>query len=156
MAHSKQKSTLRSVAYYQDEKGRGKKKDLNAKRKGAKAKALQGAAPGQAQDSGCVPVPAAVVPAAGSADKEQPPGAQSVPDVEPQTSPCPPEVAQALPKAKDPVLIEYVRKVVGLIQKRFVSLEEIWRMLLRVLRQQGIGRRKKIDQVVEWLKKNPP
>jgi phosphotransacetylase len=61
-----------------------------------------------------------------------------------------------LPKAKDPVLVEYVRRVVSLIERRRVSLEEIWEMLARVLRQHMMVRRKKVDQVVAWLKKNPP
>jgi hypothetical protein len=61
-----------------------------------------------------------------------------------------------LPKAKDPVLVEYVRRMVSLIEGRRVSLEEIWEMLARVLRQHMMVRRKKLDQVVAWLNKNPP
>lgn len=61
-----------------------------------------------------------------------------------------------MPKAKDPALVEYVRRVVSLIERRRVSLEEIWEMLARVLRQHMMVRRKKVDQVVAWLKKNPP
>jgi hypothetical protein len=150
VTHRKRQSTLRSVAYYQGEHGRGKKKDQNAKRKGAKAKAREGAALVQAQDSGCVPA------LGGSAAKEAPPGDQSVPHAEPETSPCPPEVAEALPKARDPALVEYVRRVVSLIERRRVSLREIWEMLARVLRQHMMVRRKKVDQVVAWLKKDPP
>jgi hypothetical protein len=37
-----------------------------------------------------------------------------------------------------------------------VSLEEIWEMLRRVLRQRSIGRARKIDQAVAWLNANPP
>jgi len=61
-----------------------------------------------------------------------------------------------LPKAKDPGLVEYVRRIVSLIERRRVSLEEIGEMLARVLRQHMMVRRKKVDQVVAWLKKNPP
>lgn len=61
-----------------------------------------------------------------------------------------------MPKAKDPVLIEYVRRMVSLIEGRPVSLAEIWGMLARVLRQHMMVRRKKVDQVVAWLNKNPP
>jgi len=149
VAHRKRRSTLRSVAYYQGEQGRGKKKDQNAKRQGAKAKARDEATLAQGQDSGCASAP-------GSAAKEPPPEDKSVPHAEPETSPCPPEVAQALPKAKDPVLVEYVRRVVSLIERRPVSLEEIWEMLARVLRQHMMVRRTKADQVVAWLKKDPP
>ena len=148
-AHRKRQSTLRSVAYYQGEHGRGKKNDLNAKRKGAKARAREGANLAQDQDSGSKPEP-------GSAAKEQLPDDQNVPHAEPETSPSPPEVAEALPKAKDPVLVEYVRRMVSLIEGRSVSLEEIWEMLARVLRQHMMVRRKKADQIVAWLKKDPP
>jgi hypothetical protein len=61
-----------------------------------------------------------------------------------------------LPKVKDPALVEYVRRVVSLIERRRVSLEEIGEMLARVLRQHMMVRRKKVDQVVAWLKKDPP
>lgn len=61
-----------------------------------------------------------------------------------------------MPKAKDPVLVEYVRRMVSLIEGRSVSLEEIWEMLARVLRQHMMVRRKKADQIVAWLKKDPP
>jgi len=71
-------------------------------------------------------------------------------------TPCPVEVAEALPAAKDPELVEHVRAVVSLIEERPVSLEEIWQMLLRVLSQRSMGRRRKIDHVVAWLHANPP
>ena len=150
IAHRKRESTLRSVAYYQDKDGREKKKDQNAKRKGSPANARAGTALGQAQESGCAPA------LGGSAAKGAPPGDPSVSHAEPEVSPCPPEVAQALPKAKDPALIEYVRRVVSLIEGRRVSLEEIGEMLARILRQHMMVRRPKIDQVIAWLKKDPP
>ena len=74
----------------------------------------------------------------------------------PQKAPCPVEVAAALPAANDPELVEHVRVVVSLIEDRPVSLEEIWEMLRRVLRQRSIGRARKIDQAVAWLNANPP
>lgn len=148
-AHRKRQSTLRSVAYYQGEHGREKKKDQNAKRNGAKAKARDDATLVPDQDSGGVSVP-------GSAPKQQPLDDQSFPHAEPEASPCPPAVAEVLPKAKDPVLVEYVRRIVSLIEGRPVSTGEIWGMLARVLRQHMMVRRKKADQVVAWLNKNPP
>ena len=150
VAHRKRQSTLRSVAYYQDQAGREKKKEQNAKRKGAPANARAGTALGQAQDRGCAPA------LGGSAAQEAPPGDPRVPPAEPETFPCPPEVAAALPKAKDPALIEYVRRVVSLIERRRVSLAEIGEMLARILRQHMMVRRPKIDQVIAWLKKDPP
>jgi hypothetical protein len=65
-------------------------------------------------------------------------------------------VAAALPKATDPELIGQVRVVVGLIEGRPVRLEEIWQMLLRVLRQHSMVRRRRIDQAVDWWNQYPP
>ena len=45
---------------------------------------------------------------------------------------CPEEILQALPAAKDPEILEHVRVVVSLIEDRWISLQEIWEMLLRV------------------------
>jgi hypothetical protein len=52
--------------------------------------------------------------------------------------------------------MEQVRVVVSLIEGRRVSLEEIWEMLVRVLRQHSIGRRSKMDHTVAWLNGHPP
>lgn len=81
---------------------------------------------------------------------------KSSPLTPPPKSPCPAEVAEVLPAAKDPEVVDYVRVVVSLIEHRPVSLEEIWEMLLRVVRQRSMGRRRKIDHAVAWLNANPP
>lgn len=70
--------------------------------------------------------------------------------------PCPAIIAQALPAAKDPEVVEHVRVVVSLIEDRPVSLEEIWQMLSRVLRQRSMPNRRPIDHAVAWLNANPP
>lgn len=61
----------------------------------------------------------------------------------------------APPPYPQPV-IEHVQRVVSLIEGRPVSRQEILEMLVRVLRQHSIGRRRKIDQAVDWLNANPP
>lgn len=53
-------------------------------------------------------------------------------------------------------VVEHVRGVVSLIEGRPVSREEILEMLAKVLRQQGLCRRRKIDHAVSWLHENPP
>jgi len=53
-------------------------------------------------------------------------------------------------------LVEHVRVVVSLIEGRRVSRAEILQMLAKVFRQQGMGRRKKIDHAVAWLNEHPP
>jgi hypothetical protein len=56
----------------------------------------------------------------------------------------------------DPLMLEYVRMVVSLIEARSVSRAEILEMLQRVLRQHSLGRRRKIDHAVIWLQEHPP
>ena len=73
------------------------------------------------------------------------------PENEPEAHPQPAGVGPP-PEA----IIEHVRVVVSLIERRQVSRPEILQMLARVLRQQGMGRRRKIDQTVAWLKEHPP
>ena len=53
-------------------------------------------------------------------------------------------------------LVEHVRVVVSMIEDRTLSRGEILEMLAEVLRQQGMGRRRKIDHAVSWLHENPP
>jgi hypothetical protein len=53
-------------------------------------------------------------------------------------------------------MVEYVRRVVSLMEGRRVSLEEVLEMLARVLRQHRMVRRRRIDHVVGWLNENPP
>jgi hypothetical protein len=68
---------------------------------------------------------------------------------------CPAVLTAALPKAAHAQLMERMRVVVSLIEGRRVSLEEIWEMLVRVLRQHSLGRRRKMDHTVDWLKNHP-
>ena len=56
----------------------------------------------------------------------------------------------------NPLMLEYVRMVVSLIEARAVSRTEILQMLQRVLRQHSVVRRRKIDHAVIWLHENPP
>jgi hypothetical protein len=63
---------------------------------------------------------------------------------------------EAVPGPWPEPLVEYVRVVVSLIEGREVRREEILEMLAKVLRQQGMGRRRKIDHAVAWLNENPP
>lgn len=53
-------------------------------------------------------------------------------------------------------LVVHVQVVVSLIERRPVSRKEILEVVAKVLRQQGLGRRRKIDQAVAWLNENPP
>ncbi len=53
-------------------------------------------------------------------------------------------------------ILDYVRVVVGLIEARRVSLEEVVAMLERTLRQHRMVRTRRIDQGVAWLHEQPP
>jgi hypothetical protein len=79
--------------------------------------------------------------------KRQPRPTENQPKAQPQSAVVGPQ-----PEA----VIEHVRVVVSLIERRSVSRPEIVQMLARVLRQQGLGRRRKIDHTVAWLKEHPP
>jgi len=54
------------------------------------------------------------------------------------------------------VMVGYVRMVTSLIEARHVSEEEIIEMLVRAMRQHSIARRRRMDYVLAYLKKNGP
>lgn len=54
------------------------------------------------------------------------------------------------------VIVGYVRMVTSLIEARRVSEEEIVEMLVRAMRQHSIARRRRMDYVLAYLKKNAP
>ena len=56
----------------------------------------------------------------------------------------------------DLVMVGYVRMVTSLIEARRVSEEEIVEMLVRSMRQHSIARRRRMDYVLAYLKKNAP
>ncbi len=56
----------------------------------------------------------------------------------------------------DAGMVRYLRMVTGLIEGRRVSLLEILAMLARVVRQHSIGRRRRIDYVVQYLNERAP
>jgi hypothetical protein len=56
----------------------------------------------------------------------------------------------------NPLLVEYVRMVASLIEGRRISRQAVLRMLARKLRQHTLCRRRRIDQTVAWLHKEPP
>ncbi len=56
----------------------------------------------------------------------------------------------------DPLMVEYVRMLVSLIEGRRVSRSQVLRMLARNLRQHTMSRCRPIDQAVAWLNQAPP
>jgi hypothetical protein len=53
-------------------------------------------------------------------------------------------------------IVEQVRMVVSWIEHRPVRRAEILQVLANVLRQPGMGRRRRIDHTVAWLHEHPP
>jgi hypothetical protein len=53
-------------------------------------------------------------------------------------------------------MVEHVRMVASLIERRRVSLDEILKMLGRVLRQHSLVRRRRIDYIIGHLNKASP
>ena len=53
-------------------------------------------------------------------------------------------------------VVQQVQMVVGWIEGRPVARAEILQLVTHVLRQQGMGRRRRIDHTVAWLNEHPP
>lgn len=53
-------------------------------------------------------------------------------------------------------VVGYVRRLVSRIEGRPVSRREILDLLVRVLRQHSMARRRRIDQIIGWLHEQPP
>jgi len=156
--HEREESIRRTAAYYREHPD--KKQALNQRRyRLAPGSASRG--PGTAEP-GENPPSAWAEMAANQPRAAQGTRADALPGAGPQTGdqcsspPCPPALAEVLPKAQDPEVTEHVRIIVSLLEDRRVSLEEIWQTLLNFSRQRTIGRRRKIDHTVAWLNAHPP
>ena len=147
--HERRESIRRSSAYYREHPD--KKRVLNERRYRLVPLSVA-SRPAPAEDQENPPAPSAEIPA------NQPPEAEATPAEQdpPRWSSCPPALAEVLPKAQDPEVMEHVRVVVSLIEARPVSLGEIWQSLLDFSRQRTIGRRRPIDHTIAWLNANPP
>jgi hypothetical protein len=64
--------------------------------------------------------------------------------------------ARRRPARWNPAMVEHVRMVCRLIEGRRISRRQVLRMLERNLRQHTLVRRRRIDQTVAWLNKEPP
>lgn len=133
-AHRRRRDNQRMAAYYREEAGRDKKRELNAKRRKRPA---QQAAPPPASPAPSVPAPT--------------PGPSSSPP-----PPSPPSPADGLPAAWPRAMLPYLQMVCWLLEGRPVSLREVVAMLLRALRQHRIARTRRIEQTVDWLHAEPP
>jgi hypothetical protein len=63
------------------------------------------------------------------------------------------------PKAKEEIpttLVSYVQRVVGAIERRKVSREEILEMLAKEKSQHSLVRQRRVDQIIRSLHERPP
>jgi hypothetical protein len=72
----------------------------------------------------------------------------------PASAPKAPAPEPALPWPRS--ILEYVRLVVSLIERRKVSLAEVVGMLLELVRQHSMARERRIDQIIARLNERPP
>ena len=56
----------------------------------------------------------------------------------------------------DARMVCYLRMVISLIEGRRMRMDEILEMLARVVRQHSMVRRRRIDYVLQYFKKNSP
>ncbi len=156
--HERRESIRRSAAYYREHPD--KKRTLNERRYRL-APGSVCSDPGTAEPGELPPAASAEIAA------NQPPVAQgatanALPGSGPQTGEqssalqCPSALAEVLPKAQAPEVIEHVRIIVSLIEGRPVSLKELWEALLHFSRQRTIGQPRQIDHTVAWLNTHPP
>lgn len=70
-------------------------------------------------------------------------------------TPSPPPPPSPVAPGLGPFL-QYLRRMVGLIEGRTVGLWEVIEMLERTMRQHRMVRTRRIDQSVAWLNEQPP
>lgn len=71
------------------------------------------------------------------------------------TRPAQPPAQPAQAPWPEPIVAQ-VQMVVGWIEHRPISRTETLQLLTHVLRQPGMGRRRRIDHTVAWLNEHPP
>lgn len=156
--HARRESSRRTAAYYREHPD--KKRTLNERRyrlvPGSVSSGAGTAEPGENPPAVSAAVPVHQAQVAEGAAAEALPGHGPLPGDQSPSAPCPPALAEVLPKAQDPEVIGHVRVIVSRLEGRPVSREEIWETLLHFSRQRTIGRRRKIDHTVAWLNAHPP
>lgn len=141
-AHRRQRSTERSVAYYRTAEGKSKKRLQNDKRRPAtppseRDKGAQAHRPKEAIPS------ASDLGTADAADEGKRPKEKG------------PSVDRTGMRFGRGMLL-YLAMLLGLIEGYLLSMEEIAELLVRVMRQHSIARRRRMDYVIWQLNKNPP
>jgi hypothetical protein len=124
--HRRQRSSQRSVAYYQTPAGKRKKRRLNARRTAA-----------------------ALAPQPG-------PAAPGLPEPRSEAQLCLDGVVLDEPSLLASPMLPYLRMAVRLITGVSLSLGELIGLLRRALRQHSIARRRRTDYVLHVLHRCPP
>jgi hypothetical protein len=127
-AHRKECSTKRSTEYYRTNEGKAKKKALNEQRRSSQEQQAcnvdqAGNAGGNGGDSS-------------DTNNEKPSGQAS-------ESACASETVCAPEPVYNEVTVHYLQMLIGLIEGRWVSMDEILAMLEKIMRQHSMGKRKR-------------
>ena len=171
-AHRKKRSAKRSAAYYRTASGKKKKARLNRRRRREQCDHAGAAEKTAVFDSGEVKRGLLDIASSDPPQSECEPASIKdsgieVPGME-MTGVHPSDIARASIEVTEGVehtefeaefdaeIVEHVRLVVGLIDRRDVTREEILTMLARAVRQHRMGREKRLDYVLAWLEKHPP
>jgi hypothetical protein len=136
--HRQQRSCQRSVAYYQTDAGREKKRRLNARRK-CRSSSVNSPPP---QDS----VPSPPLP-------NEPPPPVALPE---KVELCLEGSVLDEPTLTNSPLLPYVRTVVKLIAGVQLAGQQLVALLLQALRQHSIASRRRADYVLNYLHQHPP
>ncbi|MEW5804895.1 MAG: hypothetical protein AB1847_22645 [bacterium] len=121
-AHRKECSTKRSIEYYRTDEGKAKKKAINEQRRSSQEQ--QACNVDQAGNAGSNDGDSS------DTNNEKPSGQAS-------------EAAHAPEPVYDEVTVHYLQMIIGLIEGRWVSMDEILAMLKKIVRQHSMGKRKR-------------
>jgi hypothetical protein len=134
-AHRRECGIERSTAYYRTESGKMKKRRHNSKRRRGRRSRPKPGPPRERVPSG-----------SDEGRLETKPGAETEAG----------EGEAAAGEAFDAGMVDHIRVMTSLIEEREVSREEVLEMLDRVVRQHSIDGPRRLEDVLRFLRENPP
>jgi len=135
-AHRKESSNKRSAEWYRSKRGKEKKKDLNERR------FRQTSFDNSSEDL---------------AKEESVEHKEEVVRDEPEVIQDEPEVVQYESEVvRNKTTLCYIQMLIGLIEGRLVSLDEVLEMLLKIVRQHSIDRRRRFVYAFTYPEQKPP
>jgi hypothetical protein len=145
-AHRRRESIRRSTDYYRGEEGRKYKRRQNQRQQEKRRLLVVAGEPSEGNGLASLAQPNPLCEL-----KAEDPGVRPLPP----TAVSPPDSQFSFPPLAEH-LLQYLQRVVSLIEERPVSWKEILEMLQRVFRQRSICRHRRLDHIVAWLHEHPP